>query len=215
MHFFRAIAENHPAEGGSAHFDRARASHPISLLRPGPQPVSGRAARDRFRVPASVLLAVCGLLLSTGCQTTSPTGDSVMVFETIQGRSLSSIRLAALEVFQAGGYQVKSAFHRDLVFEQQGSTMSSIAFGSWAEPAIWLRVKLRIEELRPGVNALQCNVYRVQNRGDTILEEESRAYGKKKKPFQEMLRTIKAKLDALPPDAEFSPTPPAKGDAPK
>jgi hypothetical protein len=171
----------------------------LNFLREGPAALTG-------------LLAMAGwLLLGTGCQTTSPTGDKVLAYETVEGRTLSEIRLATLEVFQKNGFAVKSAFGRDLIFEQKASTMSSLAFGAWMDPNVWLRVKIRIEEVGSGVDAIECNVYRVQNRGDNILEEEDRAYEKKKKPFQKLLTQIKEKLNAPPPAGGTKPAPPATG----
>ena len=128
-----------------------------------------------------------------------------MASETVEGCSLSEIRLAALSVFQAQGYQVKSAFGRELIFERPGSTFDAVTFGGWMDPSVWLRVKLRIEEIRPDVFSLDCNIYRVQNHGDNIFEEESVAYERSKKPMREILGQIKAKL--APPAAPVQKAP--------
>ncbi len=144
-------------------------------------------------------LLVVWLLLGAGCESTSPTGAKVTATTTVSGRSLSEIRMATLTAFQKAGYTVASAFGRDLVFEKRASGMTDLAYGGWMDPAVWLRVKVRIEELKPNVNALDCSVYRVQNRGDNILEEETKALSAKSKPYKELLADIKAKLDALPP----------------
>jgi hypothetical protein len=146
------------------------------------------------------LPAIALLLWAVGCSTpVSPTGDRAMAYQKIEGRSLSDIRLAAIEVFRTNQYQVKSAFGRDLVFERRGGTYSALMYGGWSDLSVWFRVKLRIEELSPDVNVLECNVYRVQNRGDNVFEEETLASGKSKQPFRDMLVQIKARVDALPP----------------
>ena len=147
-------------------------------------------------------LSVAFLVLSDGCQSTSPTGAKVMASTTVTGRSLSEIRMATLEAFQKEGYASTSAFGRDLVFEKRASGMTDLAYGSWMDPAVWLRVKVHIDEIKPGLNVLDCSVYRVQNRGDNILEEEKKAYGMKSKPFKELLAGIKSRLDAMPPSAD-------------
>jgi hypothetical protein len=144
-----------------------------------------------------------GLLLLAGCQSTSPTGARVTASITLTGRALSDIRMATLKVFQEAGYAVASAHNRDLIFEKRAPGMTDVAYGSWMDPAVWMRVKIRIEEMSPEVSVLDCSVYRVQNRGDTILEEESKAYGTKSGPFKELLAKVKARLDA-------GPTPTAK-----
>jgi hypothetical protein len=143
------------------------------------------------------LWVVC-LVVLAGCQSTSPTGATVIASTTITGQGLSEIRMATLEAFQKAGYTVASAFGRELVFERRAGNMTDFAYGSWMDPAVWLRVKVRIEEIKPDVNVLDCSAFRVQNHGDSVLEEENRAYGMKSKPFKELLAGIKAKLDAAP-----------------
>ena len=66
--------------------------------------------------------------------------------------------------------------------------MTDITYGSWMDPTVWLRTKVRIEELSFEVSAIECTVFRVQNHADTILEEETWAYEKKRKPFEEILK---------------------------
>jgi hypothetical protein len=147
-----------------------------------------------------------GLLLATGCTSTSPSGAEVTTSLTVKGKPLGEIRVAAIEVFQKAGYEVKSAFGRNLVFEQYGGKMNSMLYGGWMDPSVWIRVKLHIEELQTETNILECNVFRVKNRGDSILEEETRARGKSSKPFKKMLRDIQARLEA-PPGSPAKPTP--------
>jgi hypothetical protein len=159
--------------------------------------------RSRFAPGARVvgLASLSAVLLGwlAGCQSTSPTGAKVMATTTINGRDLSDIRLAALETFKKAGYAPASAFGRDLLFEKRASGMTELAYGTWMSPSLWIRVKVRIEEIKPGMDVLDCTVYRVSDRGDSVLEEENTAYGMKSKPFKELLAEIKSRLDALPP----------------
>ncbi len=150
--------------------------------------------QSSLRAGAALLAAALVLVSIAGCRTTSPSGSKVAATQTVEGYTLSQIRMAAITVFQGRGWQVKSAFERDLIFERPGSTADAITFGGWMDPGVWLRVKLRIEELRPDVNSLDCNIYRVQNRGDTTFEEEALAYERSAKPLREILTQIKAKL---------------------
>jgi hypothetical protein len=145
-------------------------------------------------------MAWLGLVLA-GCQTTSPTGEKVTAFVTVEGRSLQEIRLATIEVFQAKGFQVGKTAKRDLVFERVGSTLSSVVYGSWMDPKVWVRVKIHIEETKPELNVVEGTVFYVQNRGDSILEEEGHAYSKSKQPLQEILAQVKARLAAPAPSA--------------
>jgi hypothetical protein len=151
-----------------------------------------------FAIGLAMLLTACLILLS-GCQSTSPTGAQVTASITITNHSLSDIRVATIEVFREAGYTVPSAFGRELIFEKRASTMTDVAYGGWMDPAVWLRAKVRIEEMKPDVNVLDCAVYRVQNHGDPTLEDEQRAYGMKSKPFKELLASVKTKLDSRPP----------------
>ena len=149
-------------------------------------------------IGAAGLLTAC-LILVAGCQSTSPTGAQVTASITITNHSLPDIRVATIEVFREAGYTVPSAFGRELVFEKPASTMTALAYGGWMDPSVWIRAKVRIEEMKPDVNVLDCAVYRVQNHGDTTLEDEQRAYGMKSKPFKELLASVKTKLDSGPP----------------
>jgi hypothetical protein len=144
------------------------------------------------------ILAALGLLLTCGCTSTSPSGAKVTASLAITGRSLTEIRVASIEVFQKNAYEVKSAFGRNLVFEKYGGTMSTILYGTWMDPSVWFRIKLRIEEMRPGEHVLECNVFRVKDRDDPVLEEETRAYGKSSRPFKEILQQIKTTVEAKP-----------------
>jgi hypothetical protein len=167
------------------------------------------ARRNGGLLHPGLVAAAWALLAWTGCQTSSPSGARVVATVTIEGRSLSEIRLAALGVFQQAGYGVASAFGRQLVFERRASQTTDILFGGWNEPKVWLRAKVRIEELKPGVHALDCTVFRVSDRGDSVLEEEKAAYAQRKGPFKDLLARIKARLDALPPNPEAPAPSPA------
>jgi len=145
-------------------------------------------------------VGICALatLLGAGCASTSPSGASVTSSLTVEGRTLEQIRLATIMVFQKNGYEVKSAFGRKLVFEKKAGAVNKVLYGGWMDASVWVRVKVRIEELKADVQVLDFNVYRVKDRGDPILEEEKETFSKSK-PFKELLAQIKAQLDSLWP----------------
>jgi hypothetical protein len=138
------------------------------------------------------------LLALTSCQTTSPTGAKVKATVTIQDRSLSEIRLATIEVFEENAYTVHSAHDRHLIFDKQGSALRSLAYGAWMDPTVWIRATVDIVSLGAHGNVLDCTVSYIQNRGDSILEEEQTSTGMKRGPFQKMLEAIKARLEESP-----------------
>jgi len=150
--------------------------------------------------PARVWIFLCPLVLAalivSGCSSTSPSGARVTVSETIENKSLSDIRLAMIRVFQKHGYATATAHGRTLVFERMGDRWTRLAYGTWMSSAVWVRVKVDIVEARPGVNVLNLNVFRVTDKGDPSMEEETYFYGVKRKPFQAMLSEIKADLGA-------------------
>ena len=156
---------------------------------------------------AGLMLLMCVLLGMAGCRSTTPTGAKAAAFNIIEGHSLTQIRLAAIDVFRASGYTVASAYGRNLVFERRMTTMTDIAFGAWLDTTVWLRVKLRIEELNPDVNILECNIYRIVDHDNKAMEEEKEAYEMSHRPFKELLAKIKAKVESAPKPAD-SPVPP-------
>jgi hypothetical protein len=138
------------------------------------------------------------VLVAGGCRTTSPTGAKVTAAATISGRDLAAIRVATLDVFEKAGFAVMAVRGRDMVFEKKAGAMGALIQGGWSDPAVWMRVKLHIEELRPEVNVLECSVYRLSNKGDDILEEETYAYGARRGPYQALLDKIAARLESRP-----------------
>ena len=172
--------------------------------------------KNNARKPAGLAAWILGLFLAAGCSTSTPTGDKVAAFITVESRSLSEIRLAALGVFKEHGYQVKSAFGRDLVFEKPGGTASAIMYGDWGDPNVWYRVKVRIEEFKPEVNIVGCSVFRVLSHGDRIMEEENSANVGNKKEMRELLAQVQAKLSApLPAEGAPAVPPASHGNGPK
>jgi len=145
---------------------------------------------------ATLLLA---LLIAGGCTSTSPSGNRVTVSETIENKSLSDIRVALIKVFQNHGYSAGTAYGRKLVFERVGNTWSKMAYGTWMDPTVWIRVKVEITEARPDVNVINLNVYRINDKGDPSMEEENYYYGAKRKPFQNMLAEVKRSLESPTP----------------
>jgi len=175
-----------------------------------------QSMRNSASKPAGMAAWILGLFLAAGCQTSAPNGDKVAAYITVEGRTVSEIRLATLGVFKEHGYQVKSAFGRDLVFEKQGSVASGVMYGDWGNPTVWQRVKVRLEEFKVDVNFVECSVYRVLSHGDRIMEEENEANVGSKKEMRELLAQIKAKLDAPPPAEGATPkSPTSHGNAPQ
>jgi hypothetical protein len=149
-----------------------------------------------LRCPGLAAVATASvILLAVGCTSTSPSGSRVTVSETIENKPLSDIRMAVIKVFQKHGYSAATAYGRKLVFERVGNTWSKVAYGTWMDPTVWIRVKVDITEARPDVNVLNLNVYRVHDKGDPVLEEEIYYYGVKHKPFQSMLTEVKQSLE--------------------
>ena len=84
-----------------------------------------------------------------------------------------------------------------LMFEKQGGTGDMLLYGDWSGKPPWSRVKLNIKSRDPQNHLVECNVYRVLDRGDPRFEEETRTRINRK-AYQELLNLAKAKLDATP-----------------
>ena len=145
---------------------------------------------------AVAVLAAC--LLLGGCATTSPTGDKVAATVTVEGASLEQIRTAAFDVFQQQAFLIRTAHGRDLVFERQGSKLAGLAYGSWMNHNVWMRLRLRIEEIKPGTNVVSLKTFRVEDHGDPVLEEEREVSGSNKRICRDLLAQVVAKVKAQP-----------------
>jgi len=154
--------------------------------------ITKRADRLRW----SNLCYLLGALVVAGCKTADvPGGGYTGVI--IEGSTRDDIRVAAKTVFEKNGYTSAFVGIDEMVFEKQDGGMSSLAYGTWMSMAVWTRVKMDILDLPGGTSyILRAQAYRVTEKGDRVMEEETRMAKSRRKPFQEMLDEIKLRLGA-------------------
>jgi hypothetical protein len=147
-----------------------------------------------IRWPLWLLLGAVGTaLLGAGCRSTHSSDPDQFASVDFQGWSPVQIRLAAVQVFQANGYQVSDATRANLLFEKKGSSMNSFAYGNWTEP-VWVRVKAAIVPISESRYRLQCDAFMVRDRGGAT-EEQIRLHHFQSGPYQELLDKVARQLD--------------------
>lgn len=141
------------------------------------------------------LLTVLGFC-TAGCSSTSGTASGSFASVIITNRTAEQIRAATVGVFQEDGYTTVVADSSALVFEQQGSTMSKVAYGNWVGGAgVYIRVKASIVYVSETTRRLQCHAYTVRNKGDSFFEEEFKVAKIRSGPYQKLLDKVAKRLN--------------------
>ena len=90
-----------------------------------------------------------------------------------------------------------------MTYEKQGSFGSSLLYGNW-DAAIWIRAKVRLVPVEPGVFRGDCDAFRVRGRKER-LEEELAFGGMNKGHFQDLLDEAVTRLKPPPQKDEKVP----------
>jgi|WetSurMetagenome_2_1015567.scaffolds.fasta_scaffold248168_2 hypothetical protein len=157
---------------------------------------------NRFSLP----LVFCCLIL-VGCKSPPPTESSWLASVIIPEKTDPQIRMVALSIFEKEGYKAQIVTAKEIVLEKPGGTMNNLLYGDLTS-GVWIRVKLRVRQHGPDGQILECNAYRVSNKGDRVFEEE-RLY-RRSGSFQKLLDKVKAELQRA-----GAPEGPAPGASPK
>ena len=116
----------------------------------------------------------------------------------IQGHTAEQIRAASVVVFQQDGYTAADVRRSEMVFEKEGSRWDQIAYGSWVNEApVWLRVKVSMVPLAADTIRLQCQAYKVRNKGDPLAEDQVRIGNSHSKPYQALLDEVLGPVEAI------------------
>jgi hypothetical protein len=140
------------------------------------------------------------LWLLAGCKTSTPSprlSDSLAYVE-VTGRTPLEVAHAVSEVFREASYSPARLPANDdmrLMFEKETGKGDLVLFGDWSGKNLWHRVRINIKPLDAQRQLVECDVYRVLDRGDPRFEEESKLSTLKKKPYQEILDKVKARLN--------------------
>lgn len=131
-------------------------------------------------------------LAGWGCKSTGGSSHGDAAWVEVRGRSADDIREATADVFRKAGWLATSATASELVFDRQGSTMSTVLYGGWMDGPVWYRAKVTLTERSGEVWLLRCRGFRLEDRGDSFFERAKEL--RSRKPYQELLDQVKAQL---------------------
>ena len=141
-----------------------------------------------------IFVAVAGIGL-LGCKSLNQSASASFASVRIEGHTAQQICAASVVVFQQGGYTVADGLRSEMVFEKEGSRWDQIAYGSWVNPApVWIRVKVSMIPLSDDAFRLQCQAYKVRNKGDPLVEDQVRIGNSHSKPYQALLDEVLGQL---------------------
>ncbi len=143
--------------------------------------------------------------LFAGCHTPKGPAADALASVMIVGRTPTAIRATVGQVFRAHDYTVTKTNEFQAVFEKQGSTMNTLAHGSWSFEPMWIRVKVVIQSLGLSRYLLRCDAYLVNDHGDLVMEEETKIKKLHRGTYQNLLDEVQAKLEVQPAGATPPP----------
>ena len=151
--------------------------------------------RTRQVLLASVLLGIISTVL-VGCSSMDKPASASFASVRIQGHTAEQIRGATVVVFQQDGYVAANVSGAEMVFEKEGSRWDQIAYGSWVNEApVWIRVRVSMVSLSADLFRLQCQAYKVRNKGDPLAEDQVIIRNRNSKPYQAMLDKVLGQLN--------------------
>ena len=137
----------------------------------------------------NILVAAASVVL-IGCKSLDKPNSASFASVRIQGHTAEQIRAATVVVFQQDGY-VAVGGRSEMVFEKEGSRWDRIAYGSFVDDAsVWVRVRVSVVPLSEGVFRLQCQAYKVRDKGDSVFEQQVRLKNNHSKPYQALLDKV-------------------------
>jgi hypothetical protein len=142
----------------------------------------------------SILLAAASTAV-IGCKSLDKPESASFASVQIPGHTAEQIRAAMVVVFQQDGYTPVNLERPEMVFEKQGSKWDRIVYGSWIDDAaVWVRVRVSVVPLSDGVFRLQCQAFKVRDKGDAVFEEQVRLRNNRSKPYQALLDKVLGQL---------------------
>lgn len=159
--------------------------------------LSGTAGRFVVLGTLALTLALSGI----GCKSSGekPPRSASLVSLPIHGSDAITIRNATLAVFTEQLFESLYVGESKLVFEKRGSFMKDLAYGSWMNSAVWIRVKIDITKYGATSHLLECDPFAVSGRNDSFFEEERRLTRLSKGTYKDLLREVKRRVEPPPP----------------
>jgi hypothetical protein len=149
-------------------------------------------------IPQILLASIMAVVASTvviGCKSVDKPISASFAWVEIQGHTPEQIRAATVVVFQQEGYTAVEVQRSELVFEKEGSRWDKIAYGGWMDDSgVWIRVRVSMVPLSDGVFRLQCQAFKVRDKGDAVFENQVRMGTNRSKPYQALLDKVPGRL---------------------
>jgi hypothetical protein len=144
---------------------------------------------------ATSLFVAAASIALIGCKSLNKPASASFASVRIQGHTAEQIRAASVVVFQQDGYTAVGGQRSEMVFEKEGSRWDQIVYGSWVnEASVWLRVRVSMVPLSADTLRLQCQAYKVRNKGDPFTEDQVRIGNSHSKPYQALLDEVVGQL---------------------
>jgi hypothetical protein len=142
------------------------------------------------------LLLAAACLTLIGCHSPKQPASANFASVRIQGHTADQIRGATVVVFQQDGYTLAEAQRSDMVFEREAGRWDQIAYGNWVNEApVWIRVRVSMVPLSPDGFRLQCQAYKVRNKGDPLGEQQVRISSAHSKTYLALLEKVRAQMN--------------------
>ena len=139
------------------------------------------------------LAAACVALI--GCNSPKQPASGSFAAVRIQGHTAEQIRATTVVAFQQEGYAFAGGQRPDMIFEKEASRWDQIAYGNWVDAApVWLRVRASVVPLHPDGFRLECQAYKVHNKGEQFGEEQVALSKAHRKPYQALLDKVLAQM---------------------
>jgi hypothetical protein len=145
-------------------------------------------------VRLGLLVLVCALV---GCKTTDTAGNGSLASVVINGSTAEEVRQTTIAVFGWNGYSQVS----DLTFERKGTKWEKLTYGSLGAEEVWIQIRVQLATKAELWQVLSCDVYVVENRGDSIMESERKLQFAKADECKKILDQIKRRLSLPKPNA--------------
>jgi hypothetical protein len=140
----------------------------------------------------AVALSVCVSVL-TGCGSADKSLGPRTASVDIRLNTPRQISEVIQTVFHDQGYVLVHTERLKLVFEKEASAAASLAYGSWMDKTVWIRVKVSMRLVGEETVHVEAIAFHVQERG-TSIETEIPARGLQPKPFQKLLDEVARRL---------------------
>jgi hypothetical protein len=146
------------------------------------------------RVPLACLLLTFAGLALTGCSSMEKPGSGAFASVVISGHTPEQIRGATVLEFEQDGYTPSDIKSPEMVFEKEGTRWDQVAYGSWMTKNVWIRVKVWLVPAAESKQRLQCQAYRVRDKGEPLESDPAPLRHSQNKPYQELMDKIASRL---------------------